>query len=313
MKTVLLLEMKIKEIMAMKFRTLRRHVREGFKNVLRNGWMSVASIGAVTVTLILVGTFVAIMLNVNEMAHKVEEDVEIKVLIELTADDEEVTELGEEIQAINGVGTVRFSTKDDELQHLVESMGEQGEAWALYEQDNPLNHAYVIKAADPQNTESIAKEIESFDQVYKVVYGQEVVSNLFKFNNYARVIGVVLIAGLVLTAVFLISNTIKLTIMARSTEIGVMKLVGATNGFIRWPFFVEGLLLGVLGSLLPIGVIAGGYYYIINNVSGKTSFYFVELLPYSPFIWQLSAIILLFGAFIGVWGSVMSVRKFLKV
>lgn len=297
----------------MKFRTMRRHVREGFRNIIRNGWMSIASIGAVTVTLILVGTFVAIMLNVNEMANKVEEDVEIKVLIDLTAEDDDVTELGEQIEELSEVGMVRFSTKDDELEHLVDSMGEQGEAWALYEQDNPLNHAYVIKAADPQDTEKIATEVETFDHVYKVVYGQEVVSNLFKFNNYARAIGLVLIAGLVLTAVFLISNTIKLTIMARSTEIGVMKLVGATNGFIRWPFFIEGLLLGILGAILPISLIAGGYYYIVNNFSGQTSFYFVELLPFNPFVWQLSGIILLFGAFIGMWGSVMSVRKFLKV
>src|SRR5690625_231757 len=305
--------MNIKEIMAMKFRTLRRHVREGFKNIWRNGWMSVDSIGAVTVTLILVGTFVAIMLNVNEMAHKVEEDVEIKVLIDLTAEDDEVTELGEQIEAISGVGMVHFSTKDEELESLVESMGEQGEAWALYEQDNPLNHAYILKAADPQDTERIANEIEGFDYVHKVVYGEEVVSNLFKFNNYARAIGLALIVGLVLTAVFLISNTIKLTIMARSTEIGVMKLVGATNGFIRWPFFIEGLLLGIFGAILPIGVIAGSYYYIVNHISGKTAFYFIELLPFNPFIWQLSLIILIFGALIGVWGSVMSVRKFLKV
>ena len=297
----------------MKFRTMTRHIREGFKNIIRNGWMSIASIGAVTVTLILVGTFVAIMLNVNEMAHKVEEDVEIKVLIDLTAEDDEVTELGEQIEELAGVGPMRFSTKDDELEQLVESMGEQGEAWALYEQDNPLNHAYVLKASDPQDTEQIATEVESLDNVYKVVYGQEVVSNLFKFNNYARTIGLVLIAGLVLTAVFLISNTIKLTIMNRSTEIGVMKLVGATNGFIRWPFFIEGLLLGVLGALIPIGLISSGYYYIVNNFSGQTSFYFIELLPFNPFIWQLSGIILLFGAFIGVWGSVNSVRKFLKV
>src|SRR5690625_7344191 len=114
--------MNIKEIMAMKFRTLRRHVREGFKNIWRNGWMSVASIGAVTVTIILVGTFVAIMLNVNEMAHKVEEDVEIKVLIDLTEEDDEVTEIGDEIVAISGVGMVYFSTKDEDIECLVESI-----------------------------------------------------------------------------------------------------------------------------------------------------------------------------------------------
>lgn len=297
----------------MKFRTLKRHLREGTKNILRNGWMSVASIGAVTVTLILVGTFVAIMLNINQMANKVEEDVVIKVLIDLTADDGEIKTLGEDIEAISGVSSIRFSSKDEELNSLIAGMGEQGQAWELIQQDNPLNHAYVVKAGNPQETEKIATKIESMDNVYKVNYGKEVVSQLFKFNNYARTIGVALIAGLVLTAIFLISNTIKLTIMARSTEIGVMKLVGATNGFIRWPFFIEGFLFGVLGSIIPISLIAAAYYYVIQNVSGKTGFYFIEMLPFNPFIWQLSGIILLFGAGIGMLGSMMSIRKFLKV
>lgn len=299
--------------MGMKFNTMKRHLREGLKNILRNGWMSIASIGAVTVTLVLVGTFVAIMLNINQMANKVEQDVEIKVLIDLTVDDDEIKEIGETLKDMPEVDTVRFSSKKDELEELVEGMGEEGQAWELFEQDNPLNHAYVVKAKNPQDSGKVASQIEQLDGVYKVVYGQEVVSQLFKFNNYARAIGIALILGLVLTAVFLISNTIKLTIMARSTEIGVMKLVGATNGFIRWPFFVEGLLLGVLGSIIPIVLIATGYHYVINNVSGKTSFYFVDLLPFNPFIWQLSAIIVLFGGVIGMWGSVMSIRKFLKV
>lgn len=299
--------------MGMKYNTLKRHLREGAKNIIRNGWMSIASIGAVTVTLVLVGTFVAIMLNINQMANKVEEDVEIKTLVELTATEDEVRELAEEIEAIPEVSTVSFSSKEDELENLVDGMGEEGQAWALFEQDNPLNHAYVVKAKNPQDTEALAAKIEEYDQVYKVNYGQEVVSQLFKFNNYARTIGIGIIVGLVLTAVFLISNTIKLTIMARSKEIGVMKLVGATNGFIRWPFFIEGFLFGVLGSIVPIALIATGYYYVVNNISGKTGFYFVDLLPFNPFIWQLSGIIVLFGALIGMWGSVMSIRKFLKV
>lgn len=297
----------------MKIKTLQRHIREGSKNIIRNGWMSFASIGAVTVTLILVSIFVALMLNINEMANKVEEDVEIKALIDLTAEEDEVKTLAEEINAMPGIESVRFSSKDEELDNLVEGMGEQGQAWTLFEQDNPLNHAYVVKAKDPQQTEAIAAKIEKLDNVYKVNYGQDVVPQLFKFNNYARTIGVILIAGLVLTAVYLISNTIKLTIMARSTEIGIMKLVGATNGFIRWPFFVEGLLLGIFGSIIPIAVTATSYYYIVKNISGQTSFHFIQLLPFNPFIWQLSGIILFIGAFIGMLGSVMSVRKFLNV
>lgn len=297
----------------MRFSTFIRHLREGSKNIIRNGWMSIASIGAVTVTLVLVGTFVALMLNINEMTKKVEQDVEIKTLIESQADDKAIAEVGDKIKAIKEVDSISFSSKNDELENLIESFGDEGEAWGLFKQDNPLNHAYVIKTKEPRDTETVANQIEGFDHVHKVIYGKEVVPQLFKFNTYARNIGLALIVGLVLTAMFLISNTIKLTIMARSEEIGVMKLVGATNGFIRWPFFVEGLLLGVLGSVLPIVVIATSYYYVVNNFSDKITLSFVEILPFNPFVWQLSAIILLVGAFIGIWGSVMSVRKFLKV
>ena len=247
------------------------------------------------------------------MAVQVEEDVEIKALIDLTADDETVTQLGEQIKQLDDVESVTFSSKDEELENLIEGMGEEGQAWQMFEQDNPLNHAYIVKTERPEDTSKVAKEIETFDYIHDVNYGEEVVERLFNFNKYARSIGLILIAGLVLTAVFLISNTIKLTIMARSREIGIMKLVGATNGFIRWPFFVEGMLLGVLGSIIPITVLAVGYYFIYQNVSGQATYNFVQLLPFNPFVWQLSLIILIIGIFIGIWGSVMSVRKFLKV
>jgi len=297
----------------MKFSTMKRHLKEGIKSVIRNGWMSVASIGAVTVTLVLVGTFIMLMLNINQMAVKVEEDVQIKTLIEVTADEDAIRELGEKIEDISGVKSVDFSSKEDEFKSLIDDMGDQGKAWELYEQDNPLNHAYVVKAEVPQETESIAQQIEGFDHVYKVNYGQDVVPKLFKFNNYARTIGAILITALVLTAIFLISNTIKLTIMARSEEIGIMKLVGATNSFIRWPFFIEGFLLGVLGSIIPVTVLSIGYSYLYKTLIGQTSFPFVQLLPLNPFLWQLSLLIILIGAVIGMWGSGMSIRKFLKV
>src|SRR5690625_2090523 len=305
--------MKRKEIMVMKFKTWTRHFREGLKNIVRNGWMSVASIGAVTVTLVLVATFVTLILNINQMAIKVEEDVEIKTLIELTADEQDIKQLAENIENIPEVESVTFSSKDDELIGLIEGMGEEGQVWTMIEQDNPLNHAYVVKTTDPHDTEMVANKIEKMDNVYRVNYGQEVVPKLFKFNQYARTIGIILIVGLVLTAMFLISNTIKLTIMARSREIGIMKLVGATNGFIRGPFFIEGLLLGIFGSILPIIIISVGYKFAYDSLSEQKTFHFVSFLPFNPFIWQLSGIILLIGAFIGVWGCLMSVRKFLKV
>src|SRR5690625_4583339 len=298
----------------MKFRTLTRHLRSGFRNITRNGWMTVASIGAVTTTLILVAVFLAVMLNLNQMADNIEDDVEINVLIDPTfSEEDDVVALGEEIAEVGRVDSVTFSSRDDELEKLIFSMGEEGQAWQLYEQDNPLNHVYIVRALDPEDTIPIAEEIETFAGVEEVNYGQGVVERLFEFNTYARTIGLVLILGLVFTAIFLISNTIKITIMARSEEIGIMKLVGATNGFIRWPFFIEGMLLGILGSIIPIALVLSGYYYIDTNISERINYSFVELLPFNPFAWQLSLIILVIGAFIGIWGSVMSVRKFLKV
>ncbi|MGN8645395.1 permease-like cell division protein FtsX [Gracilibacillus sp. HCP3S3_G5_1] len=297
----------------MKFSTLKRHFKEGARNTWRNGWMTVASIGAVTTTLILVGVFLVLMLNLNHIANGLEDDVQIKALVELTAEESDVQQLEENINEISGIETIDYVTKEEELQSLIESMGEQGQAWGLYEQDNPLNDAFIIKATDPLDTEKIAAEIEEFDFIYRVNYGQEYVDTLFTFNEYARNIGLVLIAALVFTAIFLISNTIKITILARKREIGIMKLVGATNNFIRWPFFVEGLLLGVLGSLLPIAVILIGYYFLTQNLAMLQQFEFVQILNFYPFAVQISLIIIGIGAAIGVWGSLMSVRKFLKV
>lgn len=297
----------------MRASTLGRHLREGIKNIYRNGWMTVASIAAVTMTLILVGAFLALIFNLNEIAKNIESDVEIKVMIDRTADDQQVQNLGEEIREINGVDQVVFASKDDELEDLIVSMGDEGKSWIMFEQDNPLHHAYIVRSEDPESTETIANEIEILQAVDEVNYGKDFVQQLFTFNKYARNIGLVLVIGLVLTAIFLISNTIKLTIMSRSTEIGIMKLVGATDGFIRWPFFIEGMLLGALGSIIPITAIITGYYYLETNVREKITFSFIDPLPFNPFVWQLSLAILAIGAFIGMWGSVMSIRKFLRV
>jgi len=276
--------------------------------------MTLASVGAVTTTLLLVSVFLALMMNLNHVAANIEEDVQIKVLIDVTATDEEISELGQSIESLNRVASVEFSSRDQELEDLISSMGDEGDAFSLLDEDeNPLNDAYIVKAFEPQDTIELAEEIETMNRVEKINYGQGVVENIFKFNNYARNIGLILIVALLFTAIFLISNTVKITIIARRREIEIMKLVGATNWFIRWPFFIEGLLLGVLGSIIPITLLFTGYYFLDKNADVVNQFEFITILPFNPFVWQLSGIVLLIGAVIGVWGSVMSVRKFLKV
>lgn len=299
--------------MAMKPRTLLRHFRESFKSLARNGWMTFASISAVTVTLLLVGVFLVIMMNLNNVAKEIEQDVEIKVYIEMTATEEEQNQLQADLEKVSKAESVAFSSKDSELESLKNSFGEDGAILDLFEQSNPLYDVFIVKTTTPQDTFDVAKQIEGFDNVAKVVFGQETVERLFQIFNIARNIGLALILGLVFTAMFLISNTIKITIFARRKEIEIMKLVGATNWFIRWPFFLEGLWLGVLGAFLPIAIILTSYYYLIDLVQPKVTSQFLQFLPFFPFAFQVVGILVAIGAFIGIWGSMMSVRKFLRV
>lgn len=306
-------EMNNEVITVMKFRTIGRHIRESFKSIWRNGWMTFASVGAVTVTLLLVGVFYVILMNLNEVANSIEEDVTIKVLIDTTATPEQQQALEKELKSMPEIKSVVFSSKDNELNQLVDSFGQQGEILKLYEQENPLNDAFLVKAVDPETTKQVAKKIEKLESVHLVNYGQNDVDKLFKIISISRNVGLVIIIGLLLTAVFLISNTIKITIVARRREIEIMRLVGATNGFIRWPFFLEGLWLGIFGSIIPITIIAILYKNIYGYLAPKLEGNFIQILEFTPFVYQVSLLLLLMGCIIGVWGSMMSVRKFLKV
>jgi cell division transport system permease protein len=297
----------------MKSRTFRRHVRESFKSLGRNGWMMFASVSAVTITLLLVGVFFVIMMNLNNVATSIEEDVEIRVHIDVAATKENQQTLRENIEKMPAVKTISFSTKEKELDQLMSSFGKEGDAFAMFEQDNPLSDVFIVQTKNPTDTMKAAKEIEKLQYVGKVNYGQGSVEKIFKVTDFSRNVGIVLIIGLLFTAMFLISNTIKITIFARRKEIEIMKLVGATNWFIRWPYFLEGLWLGLLGSILPVVIIGISYYYANNYLSEKLKGNFIQVLDFNPFIYQVSGLLILMGAVIGIWGSVMSVRKFLKV
>lgn len=296
--------------MVMKSRTLKRHLRESVKSIGRNKWMTFASISAVTVTLLLVGVFMAMMMNLNKIATNIEEDVEIKVLVDLAADQEALDALEARLKNNPGIVDVQYSSNEDELEKMIENYGKELD---LYKQNNPLLHVFYVKAADPQQTIQIAKEIETYDYTHDVKYGEGKVEKLFKVLNKGRNIGIVLIIALLLTAMFLISNTIRVTIIARRTEIEIMKLVGATNSFVRIPFVLEGIWLGILGALLPMIALSISYYNLFDMIQPKLQGELFQPLPVTPFLYQLNALLLFMGIFIGIWGSFMSVRKFLKV
>ena len=294
----------------MNINSIRRHFRESFKSLGRNGWMTFASVSAVTVTLLLVGVFFVLLMNLNNVASNIENDVKIRVHIDTAASQENIDELGAQLEKLKEVSAVSFSSKEEELKNINETLGE---AFSLIEQDNPLRNVYEVQTKNPKDVIDVAKKIEKLNYVEVVKYGQGEVEKLFSVLDMSRNIGLVLIIGLLFTAMFLISNTIKITIVARKKEIEIMRLVGATNSFIRWPFFLEGLWLGVLGAIIPIILIGTTYYNIQDYVTSKVNISFFELLDFSPFVFQVSGVLILMGALIGVWGSMMSVRKFLKM
>jgi cell division transport system permease protein len=295
----------------MKARTFVRHVREGWKSLGRNGWMSFAAVSAVTVTLFILGIFLLLAMNVNHVAQMIEDQVEIRVSLELEADESVIRRVEHRITAMPEVSQVEFISKEEGLKQLEEDLGDASLLEGI--EENPLPDVFRVETFEPQQTKAVAANIEQFDGVDNARYGEEFTDRLFNVTKTVRNVGVVLIVLLGLTAMFLISNTIRLTILARRREIEIMKLVGATNWFIRWPFFIEGLLIGLLGAILPSAVLLFGYYSITTKLVTQFELWFLDLLPMYPLAFQVTALLLGIGTIIGAMGSFISIHRFLKV
>ncbi|MFH5187531.1 permease-like cell division protein FtsX [Paenibacillus sp. TAB 01] len=305
----------------MRISTGLRHLREGGKNVIRNGWMSFASVSSIAISLFILGIFLLLTLNVNYLAQQIEQQVEIKVYLDVNVPKEQIAPLQNEIAALPQVDKVTFVSKDEGLSYLRDKLGENGKSLTEgYEgENNPLNDSFTVEVTEPREVAAVAQKINAINTdkpakpIYRVSYGQGTVETMFKVTQIVRYIGLILVAGLALTAMFLIANTIKLTIVARRREIAIMKLVGATNSFIRWPFFIEGMLLGVTGSVIPVALLLYGYYELMSFTQTDLSMLMIKLLPFHQISMTVSGLLLGIGIMIGIWGSMLSVRKFLRV
>jgi cell division transport system permease protein len=305
----------------MKIRTGLRHLREGTKNVVRNGWMTFASVSSISISLFILGLFLLMSLNVNYLADQIEKQVEIRVYLEVGTGDDVIQQLQDKIRSMPQVADVKFVSKEEGLQYLRDRLGESGkELLQGFEGDNnPLNDSFTVTVKEPRDVADTAAAIEALNNgqfpqpINKVSYGKGTVESMFKVTEIVRNVGLVLVLLLGITAIFLIANTIKLTIINRRREISIMKLVGATNSFIRWPFFIEGALLGLLGSLIPVGVLLYGYWALLHTSQLDLNLMMIKLLPFSDVSYVLAGLLLGLGIVIGVWGSLLSVRKYLRV
>ena len=295
----------------MKIRTLEYFVKEAAISLKRNNLMSFASITTMAISLVILGLFLIMVMNLNNMAAHLESQVQINVYLEDNLSEAERYEIGNNIKKIKGVEEITFVTKDEAIERFRERLGEQKYLLDALDDANPLPYSYEVKLTLPEQVKSAAAEIAEYPGVKTAKFGQEAIEQLFKLTHMIRVFGVVLILFLVFATLFIISNTIRLTVFARRKEIGIMKYVGATDWFIRWPFIMEGMALGFGGALIATLVLRTSYSAITNQI--YQSFMFLPLIPQYPFLTNLTILLIVLGMIIGALGSAISLKKFMKV
>lgn len=289
-----------------------KHCKTAFQNIWRNGVMSISSVFAVTITLVLIAVIGVVAINIQDMTYDIEESLTIYVKIDREVKDADAKKLQPGIEKIEGVKKVEFSSKDNELNKLIESQNEDGKKlFEGYRKNNPLGSAYVVEVEDTKQLETIAQKIMELDHVNDTNYGGQSTSSLVNSLESIRNGGAIFVIGLTIVALFMIANTIKITITSRQTEISIMRMVGASNWYIRLPYMLEGIFIGVLGSIVPILVLYFGYTTIYNSATGILPSLLALRTP-TPFIWQCAGILVGLGSGVGLIGSFVSVRKFLK-
>ena len=294
-------------------KNLPKHFKTSLVNLWRNGAMTFSSIFAVTITLLLIGIISVLALNVQDISANIEEGVRIYVKLERSIDENAENEVGKQIKQLKGVASATYFSKDEELSKLIDKQGEDGkELFESYRDDNPLGAAYEVEAKDPTKLASLAKKIKDIPNVNSVNYGGDSTQSMVSTLNTIQTSGTVFIVGLVIVALFMISNTIKITITARSTEISIMRMVGASNWYIRIPFMLEGMLIGLFGAIIPIFVLVYGYGALYNYTGGSLMSSMLVLKAPMPFIRDFSFILAGLGAGVGLIGSFVSIRRFLK-
>ncbi|WP_278853687.1 permease-like cell division protein FtsX [Thomasclavelia spiroformis] len=285
-------------------KNLPKHLKTALQNIWRNGVMSISSIFAVTITLLLIGVIGILALNVQDMSSSIEEGVRIYVKLERDIDSAREQAIGDEIKNIKGVEKVTFFTKDEELDKLIDKQGED---------DNPLGAAYEVEAKDASKLANISDKISGIAGVNTVNYGGESTQDMVKTLQTIRTGGTIFVVALAVVALFMIANTIKITITARQTEISIMRMVGASNWYIRIPFMLEGMLIGLIGAIIPVIVLVFGYGMIYDYVGGMFMSAMLSLKEPMPFIRDFSLILVALGAGVGLVGSFVSIRRFLKI
>ena len=295
-------------------RILLRNIRDGFKNVVRNLSLSIASISCITVTLLLVAVSMIGSLNVENFTKTIRDDFTIVTYMNNECDEAKETLIKEEIQKIKNVESITFESKQD----IANKMKEESEVFnniisSWTEEENPLYDTYKVKVVDSEKISDTAEKILKIDGIATVKYGEGMIDSLMKIFNILEKVLIVIVVSLVVVTAFLIINTIKITIFSRQEEIEIKRLVGASNTSIKQPFVIEGLFIGLIGSIVPVLVTIYAYTFLYDKTGGILFSHFIKLVNPYPFVFMISGILVLIGVVVGMIGSSGAVKRYLKI
>ncbi len=296
------------------FRIFFRSIRDSFKGVFRNFSLSLASISCITITLVVVAFSIVLSYNVNNFAKTIEKDVTIVAFIENGLTDEEMANIKDQISLLNNIESIDFDDRESITKEIMDSSETfRGILENMEEDENPIQNTYLVKVVDINGIKEVADSIKALDHITAVKYGEGMVEQLISVFSMVKNISIGAVIALIIVTAFLISNTIKITIFSRKKEIEIMRLVGASNINIKIPFVFEGLILGLLGSIIPIIITVYGYTALYQNFNGQLFSPFIKLTKPEPFIYQVSIVLILIGMLVGMFGSLRAAKKHLKV
>lgn len=286
-------------------------LRQTFVSLNRNCWLGVASTAMIAVTLVILGTFLLVAVNAGHFMRSIESTVEINVFLEDGAD---VRDLRQRLDGLQGVEKYTFVSKEQALRELKKSFGERSDLLAGFEgENNPLPDSFRVKAQEAGLVPALAHQISFFPGVNKVRYGEEYVERLVEVVRWVNVIALGAVILLAAAAVFLIVTTIRLSLVAREDEVGIMKYLGASNWFVRSPFVMEGMFVGLAGALIAVTVLGWAYYCLLVELQGVDLIFFLRPVTDRETLGPLFLGLLGLGVLMGGVGSWISLRKFLRV
>ena len=295
----------------MKIRTSEYFVREVIVSMIRNRWMTFASIGTVTVSLFVLGVFMMLVVNLTRMASELESQVQIAVYLNDALTEEGRAEVEQMMRDMKDIAKIEYIPREQAIQRLEGRLGDQKYILEALGDSNPLPNSYEVTVKKPEAVQSTAAAIADLYGVDEAKYGQDVASHLFDMTRLVRVFGFLLMFLLAGATIFIISNTIRLTVFARRKEIAIMKYVGATDWFIRIPFILEGIALGFIGG--GLSAIALRSFYSVMAAKIYSTLTFFPLVPQYPFVNYLTIVMIVSGMIVGIIGSTISLKRFLEV